>query len=346
LTLKYNRVLRELLDKHAPLQERTIIIRPVAPWYNESIKEEKQKRRKLERVWRESELTVHREVYKDQCCKVNKLVCETKREYLSKKIDEHVNDQKALFKITDTLLHKNVATPLPSHTSSDELANRFADYFTDKIIKIRADLESIRSNVYTGENENDEMQVPVLSSFENTTECEVKKIIMNTASKSYSTDPIPTTLLKDCIETLVPIITKIVNLSFCTGSLPEHLKEAVILPLIKKLTLCCEVLKNFRPVSNLQYLSKIIERVVAARLIKHMTDNNLKEPLQSAYCKYHSTETAVLKVQNDILCALDVGESVILVLLDLSAAFDTVDHQTLKKTFIKNRSERPFSEMV
>jgi len=76
-------------------------------------------------------------------------------------------------------------------------------------------------------------------------------------------------------------------------------------------------------------MSKIIERVVATRLVKHMMVNNLKEHLQSAYCKFHSTETALLKVQNDILCALDDNKNVFLVLLDLSAAFDTVNHSTL-----------------
>ena len=86
---------------------------------------------------------------------------------------------------------------------------------------------------------------------------------------------------------------------------------------------------NFRPVSNLAYASKLIESVVANQLVERMTNNGLFEPLQSAYRQGHSTETALLKIQNDILLAMDNQQVSILVLLDLSAAFDTVNHDVL-----------------
>jgi retron-type reverse transcriptase len=114
-----------------------------------------------------------------------------------------------------------------------------------------------------------------------------------------------------------------------TSTVPPDLKEAIILPLLKKALLDSELFKNFRPVSNLPYLSKIIERVVAKRFVSHMQIHSLHEPLQSAYKQYHSIETALAKVQNDVLLAIDNQCCVLLVLLDLSAAFDTVDHQTL-----------------
>ena len=90
-----------------------------------------------------------------------------------------------------------------------------------------------------------------------------------------------------------------------------------------------EQLKNYRPVSNLTFLFKVIEWVVALRLNCHMASHNLNEPFQSAYRQCHGTETALLKVQNDILRALDNRKGVYLVLLDLSAAFDTIDHDIL-----------------
>ena len=107
------------------------------------------------------------------------------------------------------------------------------------------------------------------------------------------------------------------------------MKIALITPLLKKILLDPETLKNFRPVSNLSYISKLIERVVAERLNYHLTSNNLHEVLQSAYEKFHSTETALLKVQNDLLMSIDADGGAILVLLDLSAAFDTIDHSVL-----------------
>ena len=79
--------------------------------------------------------------------------------------------------------------------------------------------------------------------------------------------------------------------------------------------------------SNLSFISKVIEKVVASRILDHMKENNLLDPMQSAYRSGHSTETALLWVHNDIVCAIDKGHGVFLILLDLSAAFDTVDHE-------------------
>ena len=122
------------------------------------------------------------------------------------------------------------------------------------------------------------------------------------------------------------VITEIVNLSLETACLPNYLKEAVLKPLFFLKNLDHKDFKNYRPVSNLSFLSKLIEKVVAIQLSNYLQDNHLHETLQSAYKKFHSTETALIKVHNDIATAIDDGQSVILVLLDLSAAFDTVDH--------------------
>ena len=87
--------------------------------------------------------------------------------------------------------------------------------------------------------------------------------------------------------------------------------------------------KNLRPISNLQFVSKLLERAVYDQTHEHMTRFGLYPLLQSAYCKRHSTETALLRVHNDLLMAMDRQHVVLLVLLDLSAAFDTVDHTIL-----------------
>ncbi len=91
------------------------------------------------------------------------------------------------------------------------------------------------------------------------------------------------------------------------------------------------VKENYRPVSNLTFLGKLIERIVALQIVDHLEANNLMDIFQSACRKYHSTETALLKVQNELLMRLDNPNTVILVLLDLSAAFDTIDHDILLK---------------
>ena len=109
----------------------------------------------------------------------------------------------------------------------------------------------------------------------------------------------------------------------------SSMKNAVLSPLLKKPSLDFEIFSNFRPVSNLKLLSKVIEKVAAMRLTNYLCDNDLNESLQSAYKKHHSCETALLRVQNDILKSTDDKQCVVLLLLDLSAAFDTVDHKIL-----------------
>ena len=107
------------------------------------------------------------------------------------------------------------------------------------------------------------------------------------------------------------------------------MKSAVVTPLLKKSTLNPDILKNYRPFSILSYISKLLERVVTGRLTDYMTENNLHEHLQSTYKPGHSTETALVKVQNDILTSIHQHGVVVLVMLDLSAAFDTIDHDII-----------------
>ena len=86
---------------------------------------------------------------------------------------------------------------------------------------------------------------------------------------------------------------------------------------------------TFRPISNLIFISKILEKVVASRIQSHLSSNSLSSSFQSAYRIFHSTETTLLKIHNDLILAMDRGEVTSLILLDLSAAFDTVDHSIL-----------------
>ena len=135
-------------------------------------------------------------------------------------------------------------------------------------------------------------------------------------------------VLKFCLFDLLPVITKMINLSLETGSVEDVLKEALLIPLLKKVNSDFEVFSDFRPISNVMFTSKLIEKAAAHQLTSY-TLNDQGEVFQSAYKKLHSTETTFFRVQNDILRAIDSRRSVLFVLLDLSAAFDTVDHSIL-----------------
>ena len=118
-------------------------------------------------------------------------------------------------------------------------------------------------------------------------------------------------------------------MSLFSGKIPEELKVAELRPVIKKPDADYKQFSNFRPISNFKMISKVVEKVMAMQLMDHITSHQLDEWLQSAYKLNHSTETALVRVQNDTLCSFDNRKSVFLLLLDLSAAFDTVDHATL-----------------
>ena len=157
----------------------------------------------------------------------------------------------------------------------------------------------------------------------------VLKIINSASAKSCELDPIPTTLLYENLDILLPTITNIINTSLTTGIVPPDLKTAIVKPLLKKPSLDKNLLKNYRPISNLPFLSKILEKVVLHKLLSHLQENNLSNPFQSAYRQGRSTETILLRIVNDILSSLDNDNISVLLLLDLSAAFDTLDHQIL-----------------
>ena len=166
----------------------------------------------------------------------------------------------------------------------------------------------------------------MLSTFSTVTEDKVTKIIMNSPSKSCSLDPWPTFLVLDYLDILITPITSIINASLEQGKCPNFFKQAHVISILKKRK---EIFKTYRPVSNLNFISKILERVVAVQLQTHLDKAGLMTAFQSAYRKHHSTESALLNIHNDILINMAKGSVTALILLDLSTAFDTIDHTIL-----------------
>jgi len=165
---------------------------------------------------------------------------------------------------------------------------------------------------------------------------EVIKLISQAPNKTSQLDPVPTWIAKEFSNLLAPFITLLSSKSFDRGQHPQSFKHAVVLPLLKKENMDPTQLSNYRPVSNLPFLSKLLEKAIAERLRQHLKEINGIPKHQSAHQRRHGTETALLKVINDLLLSADRGEVSALCLLDLSAAFDTVDHPLLP-TQLKER---------
>ena len=323
----YTQELTDLVDKHAPERTKTITLRPTSPWYTQELHDAKHLKRKLENKWQKTKLTVDHEIYREQCAEYNKLLQRCKSAYYTEKVESCQNDSKSLFRITKNLLGTDSEAKLPKNDSSSQLAQDFSDFFINKIEKIRTDISSEPNPV---ENYKEIPKLDKsLDKLAPTTPEEIKKIIQESPCKSCELDPIPTWLLKACIDELLPALTNIINSSLDQAYVPSEFKRSHIRPLLKKPDLDQDELKNYRPVSNLPFVSKVLEKVVDKRIESHLTSQNLHEQHKSAYRKHQSNETTHLKVQNDILQSLDRNEVTILVMLDLSAAFDTIDHETL-----------------
>ena len=343
LVTQYNDRLSQLLDKHAPMKKAKLVIKPRALWYTPSIAKAKRLRRKLERQWRRTKLTVHQQMFKEQRQQVSSLNRKTHAIYYNNKVTECAGDQEALFSIVDKLLHRTDIGALPSGDSNAQIASRMSDFFSEKIDNIWNSLPTDHAEVYDIEP----LTSPLLSAFRPADQEEICDIIKKSACATCSLDPTPTPFIKQLASVMIPVITYITNESLRSGSVPFDLKEAVIKPLLKKQGLDIPNRSNYRPVSNLPFLSKIMERVVVARLKEHMTEHSLCEGMQSAYKAGHSTETALVRVKNDILTSMDKNQCVLLVLLDLSADFDTVNHsKLLRVSATSHRSRRDSTHVV
>ncbi len=229
-----------------------------------------------------------------------------------------------LFRTFNSLLCPPSPPPTDSITADD-----FATFFTDKTKTISSqfspsltqDLQPTRSTA----------QTPIFS-FCPLTEAEVSKLLLSSHPTTCPLDPIPSHLLQAISPALLPALTHIINTSFITGIFPTAFKQARVTPLLKKPTLNTSLLENYRPVSFLPFIAKTLERVVFNQVSLFLSQNNKLDAKQSGFRSDHSTETALLSVTEALRIAKADSKSSVLILLDLSAAFDTVNHQILLST--------------
>ena len=321
---EFNDACSQVMNQHAPIKTRTVTERIVSPWFGLEQKEIKQEKRRAERKWRKTDLHVHKSIYMYFKNKVTSICDKAKIMFFNNKF-KCVKNCKELYQTTKALFEVNNKPTFPTTSPMSELPNLFSDFFNKKVCNIRKQLHQT-----SPPNQNDRVFTGVpFSFFRQVSEDEVKQIILKSPSKSCELDALPTALLKESLSDVLPSITKIINVSLSSSIVPPSFKDAIVNPLLKKLGIDQNQFNNYRPVSNLSFLSKILEKVVFSQLMEHIIKNNLRQKFQSAYRMFHSTETALLRVFNDLINALDNGNVCVLTLLDLSAAFDTIDHDIL-----------------
>ncbi len=278
------------------------LVSNLGPWFNDDIKIARRERRKAERKWRRTGHTDDMKNYKITKNNTNKLMNEARRQFYKNFIKANNSNQHKSFAAAKKLLNhgdKRVAFPLS--VDKVEFANQIkwvlislkkSIIFT-LILKMGHDLPEFE--VY-----NISETTAHLSNFNTLTEEDVRTLIKECGEKNSAVDPMPTSLVIDRLDVLLPTITKIINLSLDSGTFADIWKCALVHPLLKTVGVD-PLFVNCRPITKLQYISKLTDKVVFSQTHSHMTAHSLYPELQSSYRRYHSTETALLKVTNDIL---------------------------------------------
>ena len=255
--------------------------------------------------------------------RVKNMIDNAKTEFYQHALSKAGSDSKTMFRIFQELLNNYKVNPLPA-VPPEVNANDFNVFFIEKIKGLKARFNTnVDHRSHDGNTFNSRF-----ATFKSIDLEYVIKLIQSAPNKTCELDPIPTSILKSVAHTIAPAVQKIINTSLANGKVPGVYKTALIKPLLKKPGLET-IHKNYRPVSNLSFVSKLIEQTVINQLEKHSESNSLDDDLQSAYRSNHSTETALLHVVDSLLVAMDNRKAVLLGMLDLSAAFDTINHEVM-----------------
>ena len=323
----YRNSVNSVLDQLAPLQFREGRLgKKKPPWMDAEYVRERSLRKRLERSGDSAAYNAQ----KRHCAYLAK----TKRKsYCNTAIANAAgSNQTQLFKLLNKLIDnvKKISN-LPEHSDPTVLANQFNSYFSNKVQTIHDSIPPSSSIV-----REQVTPLPALSSqseghlncFQETNIDELRRIIVKHGVMVGPEDLLTPYLIKNHLDVLLPHFVNLVNLSLSTSSC-DGIKEAHIVPILKSINLDKEMFNNFRPVSLLSFISKLTERVVHMRINSHLDSNSLNNNSQYGYKKHHGCDTMILKLIDDIFVAVDKKFGVVMLIIDLSAAFDTVDHRLL-----------------
>ena len=291
---KYEEELSRVLDHLAPEKTKFVTMKEKRPWFDEDVANLRRLLRRFGMIWLRIRSDNSWNAYKQIRKQYQHKLAEMKREKISLKIVECGSNSKKLFQLLNHLTGHKPEIPLLTRNSDKELMDEFASYFLNKIVRKREGLDD--QPLYQS-SKNDP---PEFSNFKEVSKDQVQRLVMRTKSKSCELDLIPTTLLKNILSSILPAITKIINLSLLSGTFLQNWKTAIVIPLLKKQGM--ELLKsNYRPVSNLPYISKLVKEAMLEQINLHCNAHSLLPDYQSAYRENRSCETVLLKLTNDLL---------------------------------------------
>ena len=331
--LQVSSVTLQILDTFAPLKSfKKNISQKSTPWLSAEVKSAKRDWRRLERKWLRTGLDRDRVLYHIACRKCNHSILAARRKFFLDTL-QNSTSSKLTWRTANTLLH-NKKPQSPFSLIDTPLCSKFVVFFCTKIATLRSSVHSLLPSLDLSPFDGSLfLDLPtssnLLSLLPEVAVSEVMSLLNALPCKTCGLDFLPTSLLKACSFSFSQIITRLANLSFSEGVFPTLFKVAQISPILKKPNLDSSTLSNFRPISNLNNISKILEKLFMLRVVDHVSSCDAFNSFQSAYRKGCSTETALLHTVNSIRLNMDASRATLAVGLDLSAAFDTVSHSLL-----------------
>ena len=328
----FNNLTNTAMNEQCPIKTITVRKRPAQKWYTDELRNLKRVKRQAERKYikyRNSSCLNELKAIEDT---YSKSIQKTKEEFYYNTTETNRNDLKKLYKVMNNLIEDQEKI-LPTTDNLLKLADDMGNFYSEKINTIRNNIrEYLKEHQHTLPDTTtvtDQQVTPCFNEFHSISHTDLEEVITQMNNKCSLEDTVPMTVLKANLQYFIPVLQEIITKSFVSGVFPTDLKHAVVNPIYKPGGTDPEVYKNYRPVSNILTLSKIIEKVASNQLTSYLNTHNLCPKFQSGYLKGHSCETAMVKVSNDIQKMIYEGKMVIQVILDLSSAFDTVDHNTL-----------------
>jgi len=328
--------LTESLDRHAPFKKKTIPVKYIIrePWITPGLLKSSNTCDKMYKkiIGSNKESDQYRN-YKKYRNLYNSIKRQAKIDYYNNKIHSYMHDSHKLWQTLNTLIGKtNDKTSLSDTflidniptTDPSLISNGFCDYFTNVGKKLANKIPSSSKSYQDYLNINN----PNSMFFTPTDESEIEKVVNSLKSKkSYGHDKITNWLIKKLkFEISVPL-SIIINQSLSSGIVPDEFKIAKVIPIYKANE--ANLFSNHRPISLLPSISKILEKIVHKRLYNFLMTNKLLYRSQYGFRTSHSTTNAISEFIGDILTGFDKNEMTLGVFLDLSKAFDTIDHTIL-----------------
>lgn len=307
----------QLVDRHAPLITSRFT-KPPAPWLTDNIRLMISLKEKALKKYKTTKSVIHLQYYKDLRNFTNQSIKREKKAYFEYKIKNSSSKEKWQFFKHNNLVHSNKKKDLPSHLKKpNEVNSYFADSVPNATVP-ESTLEFYKNNFLNNNS----------FKFQFVNNDTVAKIISGISTNATGCDGVNIRILELCCPHLIPYITHIVNFCLAECEFPTMWKSAVVTVLPKKSK--PENFKDLRGISILPTISKILEKVIEQQVRVYLVNNNILPTVQSGFRPGHSCTTALLHIVDDVIEATDQGLCTVLILLDFSRAFDTVNHELLK----------------